>query len=74
MKDVYLYLLNNTKNMGNTPEECIVPLAQTYELVSEWEVGLMEIMYAKCCIMSLQINLFKLGIQPYSFLRVFMLT
>ena len=73
MKDFYLYLPSNTKHMGNTPGEFIVPLAQTYELVGEWEVGLMEIQYARMWYNVLQINLFKLGIQPYSFLRVFML-
>ena len=47
MKDFYLYLPSNTKHTGNTPGEFIVPLAQPYELVSEWEVGLMEIQYAR---------------------------
>ena len=47
MKDFYLYLPSNTKHMGNTPREFIVPLAQPYELVGEWEVGLMEIQYAR---------------------------
>ena len=47
MKGFYLYLPSNTKHMGNTPREFIVPLAQPYELISEWEVGLMEIQYAK---------------------------
>ena len=46
MKDFYLYLPSNTKHTGNTPGEFIVPLAQPYELVGEWEVGLMEIQYA----------------------------
>ena len=47
MKDIYLYLPSNTKHTGNTPGEFIVPLAQPYELVGEWEVGLMEIQYAR---------------------------
>ena len=47
MKDFYLYLPSNTKHTGNTPGEFIVPLAQPYELVGEWEVGLMEIQYAR---------------------------
>ena len=46
MKDFYLYLPSNTKHTGNTPGKYIVPLAQLYELVGEWEVGLMEIQYA----------------------------
>ena len=41
MKDVYIP--NNTKDMGNTPREYIVSLAQPYELVCESEVRLMEI-------------------------------
>ena len=32
---------------GNTPREFIVSLAQPYELVGVWEVGLMEIQYAR---------------------------
>ena len=47
MKDFYLYLPSNTKHTGNTPGEFIIPLAQPYELVGEWEVGLMEIQYAR---------------------------
>ena len=47
MKDFYLYLPSNTKHMGNTLRELIVPLAQPYELVSKCEVGLMEIQYAR---------------------------
>ena len=47
MKDFYLYLPSNTKHTGNTPGEFIVPLAQSYELVGEWEVGLIEIQYAR---------------------------
>ena len=47
MKDFYVYLPSNTKYTGNTPREFIVPMAQPYELVGEWEVGLMEIQYAR---------------------------
>ena len=47
MKDFYLYLPSNIKHTGNTPREFIVPLAQPYDLVSEWEVGVMGIEYAR---------------------------
>ena len=45
MKDLCVYLPSNTKHTYNTPGEFILQLAQPYELVSEWEVGLMEIQY-----------------------------
>ena len=47
MKDFYLYLPSNTRYKGNTPAQFIVLLAQPYELVGEWEVGLMEIQYQR---------------------------
>ena len=47
MKDFYLHLPSNAKHTGNTPREFIVLLAHPYELVGEWEVGLMEIQCAR---------------------------
>ena len=47
LKDFYLHLPSNTNHTGNTAGEFIVPVAQPYELVGEWELGLMEIQYAR---------------------------
>ena len=70
MKDFYVYLPSITKHMGNTAGKFIVPLAQPYELVGEWEVRLMEIQYARTWYNVP--NMFKLGIEPFQ--QVFMLT
>ena len=47
LKDLYLYLPSNTKHTDNNPRVFIVLLAQPYEPVGEWEVGLMEIQYVR---------------------------
>ena len=47
MKHFDLYLPSNTEHKDNTTREFIVPLASPYEFAGEWEVGLIEIQYAR---------------------------